>query len=482
MLMLCLFLLLAGTWYALSHEPDVARIALLRSAASADLLSRARRALVAHALNYYERKPGRFGVLPCPDLTAGGLLPEGTASGVCGARHVSSLGRLPWRTLGIDPLRDAAGECLWYAVSGSFKANPVAHMLNQDTGGSFQVYALGNETALIGGRPVDRAAAVIIAPGPALPGQDRSLQAGAEICGGNYRAAAYLEGSSAGMVPPGILNHSLRSVPDAVEDWISAELYTPELNDRVAYLPAREIFRAIRRRVDFAARLYDHGAPGNLLRQVAECLAEYGRSHAAADVFSLPWPAPVHLSDPRRNTEYNDRPQAGNALFGRVPDIVDDSNARLGRHAPDKAITGCGGFIQSNSELRRLWNHWKDHLFYAVADAYQPRPAGWPTPSCSGGRRCITLNHAYPDNAGRSYAAVLWFAGAALPAQDRSSGQVRAYLESDQPYRYQDTAADDTRSYPSRALAADFNDVLYCLLPVEEGGGSALSVIPCPTN
>ncbi len=37
------------------------------------------------------------------------------------------IGRLPWRTLGLEPLRDGNGECLWYAVSGSHQRHPASH-------------------------------------------------------------------------------------------------------------------------------------------------------------------------------------------------------------------------------------------------------------------------------------------------------------------------------------------------------------------
>lgn len=88
--------------------------------------------------------------LPCPNVGA----PEGIAAPACLG---TVRGRLPWRTLGIAPLRDAAGECLWYERSA--------------------------------------AGARVIAPGVALAGQTRATGGAAPVCGGHYNAADYLETS-----------------------------------------------------------------------------------------------------------------------------------------------------------------------------------------------------------------------------------------------------------------------------------------------
>ncbi|MCX8003760.1 MAG: hypothetical protein N2688_02210 [Burkholderiaceae bacterium] len=86
--------------------------------------------------------------LPCPDNGAA----EGVAATSCSP---TAIGRLPWRTLGIEPLRDASGECLWY------------------------------ERTATGAR--------VIAPGAALPGQSRSPIPAAPVCSGHYGPADYLE-------------------------------------------------------------------------------------------------------------------------------------------------------------------------------------------------------------------------------------------------------------------------------------------------
>ena len=54
----------------------------------------------------------RVGSLPCPDTNN-----DGVAELLAGVQCPSYIGRLPWRTLGLSDVRDAAGERLWYALS-----------------------------------------------------------------------------------------------------------------------------------------------------------------------------------------------------------------------------------------------------------------------------------------------------------------------------------------------------------------------------
>lgn len=116
-------------------------------------LADARDALVGHAKAEWCRlQTGTVAEhLPCPDTGAGN---EGEADASCAA---TAVGRLPWRTLGLPPLRDGAGECLWYEI--------------------------------------DRAAgsARVIAAGAALAGQSRAPDGSAPVCGGNYDSTLYLE-------------------------------------------------------------------------------------------------------------------------------------------------------------------------------------------------------------------------------------------------------------------------------------------------
>lgn len=81
-----------------------------------DAIEQARQALIAYAATYRDSNTDQvFGYLPCPDTTGAGE----TAS-TCGSSDVAAVGLLPYKTLGLPDLRDAQGDCLWYAVSGAF--------------------------------------------------------------------------------------------------------------------------------------------------------------------------------------------------------------------------------------------------------------------------------------------------------------------------------------------------------------------------
>ena len=177
-----------------------------RTKINAETLQQAREALLGAAdIDLDAHSKGlitdeSFGRLPCPDVTQ---LPNpgGQASVApdCPATARSTLGRLPWRTLGLPPLRDNAGECLWYAVSGSIKNNTTPMpALNWDTLGQFIVQDAGGNI-LAGKTPHEQALAVLLAPAHALGGQSRPTSGSPPPeCGGTANTnnnASYLEGA-----------------------------------------------------------------------------------------------------------------------------------------------------------------------------------------------------------------------------------------------------------------------------------------------
>ncbi|MGB5079177.1 MAG: hypothetical protein WBO23_00360, partial [Burkholderiales bacterium] len=177
--------------------------------------------------NAHNPNRGVPGYLPCPELGPPTLFAEGTTAPTCGVSGVSSIGRLPWYTLNTEPPRDGSGECLWYAVSGTYKYNPngvnvdpgvsaASNMMNWDTPGLFDVLASDGSTYLAGGGPSTRAVAVIFAPGAALQGQNRS-GAGGAVCGGNYTASNYLESAN------GVNNSAVSAVANAVTRFIAGQ-------------------------------------------------------------------------------------------------------------------------------------------------------------------------------------------------------------------------------------------------------------------
>jgi hypothetical protein len=125
---------------------------------NAQVLAQAKQALIGWmALNAAstDANPGR---LPCPEAPANYADVAETSQGIAAANcTLPAVGRLPWRTLGLEKLVDAAGEPLWYAVSpGWALPNSTATLtINADSVG--QLALDGNE-----------AVALVIAPGPAL--------------------------------------------------------------------------------------------------------------------------------------------------------------------------------------------------------------------------------------------------------------------------------------------------------------------------
>ncbi len=71
---------------------------------------------------------------------------------------------MPWQSIGIDDLRDASGERLWYALSYNFRKNFGTTVINSDTLGQLSV---------TGTAPANNVVAVLFAPGAALTTQNR---------------------------------------------------------------------------------------------------------------------------------------------------------------------------------------------------------------------------------------------------------------------------------------------------------------------
>lgn len=208
-----LLLVMAGLTYFVSNlTPE--GIEARRTQQGQESLTRAREALIGYALRYREAQlaqgqPGQmYGYLPLPDLgttrnnNAGCLVEGCDAANFAGnAPNATVIGRLPWNTLGIEPLRDGHGECLWYAVSGSHQRIQQAVPMNWDSLGHLDVVVANGTAALASALAGahERPVAVIFAPGPPLPGQDRAPAGGDDVtrCGGNYNVANYLDPATA---------------------------------------------------------------------------------------------------------------------------------------------------------------------------------------------------------------------------------------------------------------------------------------------
>lgn len=241
-----LIILTMGSLYFFVDQLTPAVVDSIRQKRTDAALAAARDALIGYALRYRDvQDPGRmYGYLPMPDLGSSRNVNvacnnlEGcsanTPANVAledGIFLPTLVGRLPWRTLGIEPLRDGHGECLWLIVSSPYLAGnstrengslvfPDHPRMNWDTLGQFDIVTANGTAALQSTltsahqRPV----AIIFAPGTPLP----SRQDGATLipaqnrlratngddvteCGGNYDARNYLDPHTLDSL--GITNH-----------------------------------------------------------------------------------------------------------------------------------------------------------------------------------------------------------------------------------------------------------------------------------
>ena len=406
---------------------------------TANALSQAKEALIGFAANYPDAHPGEvFGYLPCPDLD--GASGEGSTELNCGTTDVTVVGRLPWKTLGLPPLRDGDGECLWYAVSGNFKYNPKTDLMNWDTNGLLEIMAADGSNFVAGGSgtiadPTRRAAAVIFAPGKILPGQDRSLSAitPPASCGGNYTAANYLDTDATS----GINNASAPSpTANALTRFVAAinsERTTATnnfFNDRLAFISPDDIFaRRAELRSDFLPYLTDRTT--GMLRLAADCIVKYGKSNSTASDKRLPWAAPTALPNYGLQSNYND----GVGFYsGRLPYTVNDSaqTSPLNALAPSPSTLLASPFCPSwSATAAKFWSNWKDHVFYAVAQAFAPNSTvASNADPCGGGLECLTVDGT------PKVAAVLIFAGIKQSGQSRNTNADYSSPDKSAPANY----------------------------------------------
>lgn len=252
-LIVMLVLVMMGVLYLAVNGASVVGMRTARQGITVDALTQAKLALIGYAATYGDTHSQVPGYLPCPDNNG-----DGSADAVptCGAAGATVIGLLPYKELGLSSNQDSDGNCLWYAVSGTFKASgsPLPAM-NWDTQGQIEVRdASGNVIA----QPDDvsgGAAAVVFAVGPALGAQARILPTPAAPCG--VSDAAHADAVYANYIdidPAGADLARSQPFPGAAYTTIrvaSGVSGSNVDNDSIATITPREIFDLILKRADF---------------------------------------------------------------------------------------------------------------------------------------------------------------------------------------------------------------------------------------
>ncbi|MDO8891051.1 MAG: hypothetical protein Q7V00_04330 [Sulfurimicrobium sp.] len=347
--MLLMLLLGVGALAVLVNGLNRAAQKQERDRVTSEALARAKEALIGYAVTYSDTHVNQVnGHLPLPDLgsSRNGVPGEGNAAGnfTGNAVNLSAVGRLPWKKLGLPPLRDGYGECLWYAVSGAYQNMQPSPFLNWDTLGQFEIFTsngtpVGTVSA-VGANYHQRPVAVIFAPGPLLVGQNRATSAVDNVaeCAGNYDARNYLDT----FVPNTLINNIVNYFSGTNNATGTSSLATPKpiilgavrdssggwlVNDRLLTISSDEIFRGIKKRSDFST----------FIASAVACLS------------SLPTPVTIDFDTLLENPVS----PVGSLNAGRIPS------------------TAC------TSASYNPVQKWRDNLLYAV---------------CASGSACLTVN------------------------------------------------------------------------------------------
>lgn len=451
-------------------DPDVKREQQTQAA-----LQMAKQALLGHIARHYEKGiSGTSGLsirLPCPDMDTSGFY-EGGAEGGCGSDNITVVGRFPWRSFDLDAVKDGYGECLWYVVSGNYKSQNdyKKSVVNEDTYGLIRMFSSDNLLApQYGQTPPSRLVAAIISPGQPLSGEDRSADTsdkGVLACGGNYNPQNYLDAVA------GFDNAYTPVTVGTVFDLVNFTPQSKAGNDRIFPVTRDEIMQVIQQRKDLENK------QRNLVRELAECLRQYGL--VSANKGRLPWPAPVDIVGSNNYADQENYNDSSGTYLGRFPYNIDDTKSEIGSLSEALLFKNNFCALKGNEELLKFYNDWKDHLFYAVSKAREP--ANTPSGGCG---NCVTVN-----GQAAKYSALVIFAGKRLspppvsvPQQIRTvppplgatgdsntRSSISNYLEGRNASNYPDNDGDKDYQHNTSV-----NDILFCV-PAD----LSQNVVECP--
>lgn len=403
---------------------------------TAKVLAQAKQALLGYALTYAETHSGQpQGYLPCPDNDG-----DGSAQLSCSGQGESVIGRLPWRTLGLPPLRDGSGECLWYAVSGSYK-NSRKKILTSDTDGLF-IVKNANGGTIAGTTPAERAIAIIFAPGKMVDGQTNRASTNITLCGDNVQAIDYLDSLDIDENGDGISDYTIENFSGKKTDEASGNPGGDELPTETAsvFIKTRLTIEDVNLTnvifndslmlitpKDFAP-VYERMNYW-VAKQVVGCLESYAGDNGN----KYPWASRLDFYD------YTDD---NGERFGRIPDAPLNATVGDNNNMSEEWPTDCFDEDAGLDDWKwGWWREWKEIVFFAVNLADSPPPAA------SGDTLTLTI----PTET-KNVNLVVLVASRKLNGQARTDKtDISNYLE--------DENADANENFITKRTGSDFNDV-----------------------
>lgn len=250
-LIIMMVLLVVGSLYAVVNQFNKATLQGERVADTNRALQMAKAALLGYAATYPDdpdHADATYGLLPCPDMDGDGVAdPISTCQTT---KDQTVIGLLPYRTLGLADLRDSEGQCLWYAVSGHFKAsgNNKTDSLNWDTQGQLAVVDAQGASLT---QPEDAqggAAAIIFAVHAPLSGQTRTRTAGL-VCdyNPNPNSGTFVHTHFIDSDPTPGATPSTKAA-NAITTFRMGSPGSNSNNDAMAWVSPREVFTAAKSR------------------------------------------------------------------------------------------------------------------------------------------------------------------------------------------------------------------------------------------
>lgn len=269
-LLVMLVIVVMGAATSLVSSLSTTALKNARQEKTAASLAQAKDALIGKAIIYSDYP----GSLPCPDTDN-----DGDSDSVGGSPNDECpkyVGRLPWKTLGLPDLRDAAGERLWYTLSRNFRRYISVRPLNSDTTGTLNI--TGDYTA-------SNLVAIVFSPGAPVSSQARGdINTACTLpfsSDPKCMPSNYLEGSNANPSPGVAPNTNYRY-----------ELQSDSFNDQLIGISYQQLLPLVEKRI---------------AREAKNCLDNY----AVDSNYKYPWATPVPDTSNYLGTI--------NTFFGRIP-------------------------------------------------------------------------------------------------------------------------------------------------------------------